>query len=53
MAAERTCISEESLPLLMKEIFQGEFKQKRNNLSSVSDNFEITINEIKNLKLAN
>ena len=51
MAAEHTCISEERLALLMKEIFQEEFKkQERNILNIISGNFEITMNEIKNLK---
>ena len=35
----------------MKEIFQEEFKkQERNILNIISGNFEITMNEIKNLK---
>ena len=43
--------SEERLALLMNEIFQEEFKkQERNILNIVSGNFEITMNEIKNLK---
>ena len=51
MAAEHTCISEEKLTLLMKEIFQEEFKkQERNILNIISGNFEITMNEINNLK---
>ena len=51
MVAEHTCINEERLALLMKEIFQEEFKkQERNILNIISGNFEITINEIKYLK---
>ena len=51
MAAEHTSISEERLALLTKEIFQEEFKkQKQNFLNIISGNFEITTNEIKNLK---
>ena len=51
MAAEHTGISEERLALLMKEIFQEEFnKKKRNILNIISGNFEINMNEIKNLK---
>ena len=51
MAAEHRRISEERLALLMKEIFQEEFKkQERNILNIISRNFEITMNEIKNLK---
>ena len=45
------CISEEGLALLMKEIFQEEFKkEERNILNIISGDFEITMNEIKNLK---
>ena len=51
MAAEHMCISEERLALLMKEIFQEEFKkQERNILNTISGHFEISMNEIKNLK---
>ena len=51
MAAEHRCISEERLALLMKEIFQEEFKkQERHILNIINGNFEITTNEIKNLK---
>ena len=46
MAAEHTCISEERLALLMKEIFQEEFKkQEQNILNIISGNFEITMNK--------
>ena len=49
--AEHMCISEERLAILMKEIFQEEFKkQERNILNIISGNFEITMNKIKNLK---
>ena len=49
--AKHTSISEERLALLMEEIFQEEFKkQERNILNIISGNFEITMNEIKNLK---
>ena len=52
MAAEHTSISEKRLALLMKEIFQEEFKkQERHILDIINGNFEITMNEIKNLKL--
>ena len=48
MAAEHTCFSEERLALLMKEIFQEDFKkEERNILNIISGNFEITMNEIK------
>ena len=50
MAAEHTCISEERLALLMKEIFQEELKKQERNILNISGNFEITMNEIKNLK---
>ena len=49
--AKHTCISEDRLALLMEEIFQEEFKkQERNILNIISRNFEIIMNEIKNLK---
>ena len=49
MAAEHTSISEEGLPLFMKEIFQEELKkQERNILNIISGNFEITMNKIIN-----
>ena len=51
MVAEHTWISEERLILLMKEIFQEDFKkQEQNILNIISGNFEITMNEIKNLE---
>ena len=40
MAAERTCISEERLALLMKEIFQKDFKKQERNIPNIiSGNF--------------
>ena len=49
MAAGHMCISEERLEeLLMREEFK---KQKRSILNIISGNFEISMNEIKNLKL--
>ena len=51
MATEPTCISEERLAFLMKEIPQVEFKsQELKILDIISGNFEITMNEMKNLK---
>ena len=51
MAAEHTCISEERLELLVKEIFQEEFKEQERNIRNIiSGNFKINMNEIKNLK---
>ena len=51
MTVEHTCISQERLALLRKEIFQEEFeKQERNILNIISSNFEITMNETKTLK---
>ena len=51
MTVEHTCISQERLALLRKEIFQEEFeKQERNILNIVSSNFEIAMNETKTLK---
>ena len=49
MAPEHTCISEERLALLIKEILQEEFKKQERNILNISSNFEITMNEIKNL----
>ena len=43
--------AEERLVLLMKEIFQEDFKKQERNIPNIiSGNFEITMNEIKNLK---
>ena len=51
MTVEHTCISQERLALLRKEIFQEEFeKQERNILNIISSNFEIAMNETKTLK---
>ena len=51
MVTESTCISEERLAFLMKEISQDEFKsQELKILNIISGNFEITMNEMKNLK---
>ena len=54
MAAEHTCISGERLALLMKEIFQGEFKKQERNILNIINNYILNnilnINEIKNLK---
>ena len=51
MATEPKCISEERLAFLMKEIPQVEFKsQELKILDIISGNFEITMNEMKNLK---
>ena len=50
IATEHTGISEERLALLMKEIFQEELKKQERNILNISGNFEITMNEIKNLK---
>ena len=51
MAAEHMWISEEKLALLMKEIFQEEFKkQERNILNIIRGNFEITWMKSKIIK---
>ena len=54
MVAEHTCISGERLALLMKEIFQGEFKKQERNILNIINNYILNnilnINEIKNLK---
>ena len=47
-----TCISEERLTVLMKKIFAEELeKQQQGLLKLISGNFEITMKEIKNIKI--
>ena len=44
-------ICEQRLTALMKKIFAGELeKQQQSLLKLISDNFEITMKEIKNIK---
>ena len=38
------------MALLIKEILQEKFKKQERNILNISGNFEITMNEIKNLK---
>ena len=48
---DNTCISEERLTVLMKNIFAEELeKQQQSLLKLISGNFEITIKEMKNIK---
>ena len=51
LAEAHTCITEEILPILIKNIFAEEFqKQEKNIISIISGNFEITMKEINDLK---
>ena len=51
MAEAHTCITEERLQILIKNIFAEEFqKQKKKIINIISGNFEITMKEIKDLK---
>ena len=48
---ENTCLSEERLTTLIREIFREEFeKQQKNLLNLISGNLEITMKEIKSIK---
>ena len=48
---DNTCISEERLTVLMKNIFAEELeKQQQSLLKLISGNFEITTKEMKNIK---
>ena len=48
---ENTCLSEERLTTLIREIFREEFeKQQKNLLNVISGNLEITMKEIKSIK---
>ena len=50
-AEAHTCIAEERLQILIKNIFAEEFqKQKKNVINIINGNFEITMKEIKDLK---
>ena len=47
---DNTCISEERLTALMKKVFAEELeKEQQSLLKLLSDNFEITMKEIKNI----
>ena len=51
MVEVHTCITEERLQILIKNIFAEEFqKQEKNIINIISGNFEITMTEIKDLK---
>ena len=51
MAEAHTCITEERLEILIKNIFAEDFqKQQKNIINIISGNFEITMKEIKDLK---
>ena len=48
---DNTCLSEESLTTLIREIFREEFeKQQKNLLNLISSDLEITMKEIKSIK---
>ena len=48
---DNTCLSEERLTTLIREIFREEFeKQQKNLLNVISGNLEITMKEIKSIK---
>ena len=48
---DNTCLSEERLTTLIREIFREEFeKQQKNLLNVISGNLEITMKEIKSMK---
>ena len=51
LAEAHTCITEERLQILIKNILAEEFqKQEKNIINIISGNFEITMKEIKDLK---
>ena len=50
MTEAHTCITEERLQILIKNIFAEEFQKQEKNINIVSGNFEITMNEIRDLK---
>ena len=51
MAEAHTCITKERLQILIKNIFAEEFqKQEKSIINIISDNLQITMKEIKNLK---
>ena len=48
---DNTCLSEERLTTLIREIFREEFeKQQKNLLNLISGDLEITMKEIKSIK---
>ena len=48
---DNTCLSEERLTTLIREIFREEFeKQQKNLLNLISTDLEITMKEIKSIK---
>ena len=49
---DNTCLSKERLTTLIREIFRKEFeKQQKNLLNLISGNLEITMKEIKSIKV--
>ena len=51
MAEPHTCITEERLQILIKNIFAEEFQKQEKNINIIRGNFEITMKEIKDLKV--
>ena len=51
MAEAHTCITEERLQILIKNIFAEEFQKQEKNINIIRGNFEITMKEIKDLKV--
>ena len=48
---DNTCLNEERLTTLIREIFREEFeKQQKNLLNLISGDLEITMKEIKSIK---
>ena len=47
MAEAHTCLTEERLHILIKNIFGVEFQKQEKNINIISGNFEITMKEIK------
>ena len=51
MVEVHTCITEERLQILIKNIFAEEFQKQEKNINIIRGNFEITMKEIKDLKV--
>ena len=51
MAEAHTCITKEKLQILIKNIFAEEFQKQEKNINIIRGNFEITMKEIKDLKV--
>ena len=51
MVEAHTCITKEKLQILIKNIFAEEFQKQEKNINIIRGNFEITMKEIKDLKV--